>query len=110
MICKACFELGIKLGAIFHQFIGIPISLKNVEIIEKAIESCVSLQPYVEEVRIEIDRDVLREKTSNFGYTTLYPEMLKAEVIVNVDGIRVKGYFEWAEEIKYPLMSFEVKI
>lgn len=108
MMCKACFELGIKLGALFHQFIGVPIALENAEMIERAIESCVRLQPYVVDVRVEIDRDVLREKLSKFGYTTLSPEMLKAEVTVNVEGSRVKGYLKWSENMKYPLMSFEL--
>ncbi len=108
MTCKACFELGIKLGALFHQFLGLPISLKNVEIVERAIESCVSLQPYVEDVRVEIDREVLKRRESSFGYATLDPEMLKAEVVVNVDGVRVKGLLRWVEEMRYPLMSFEL--
>lgn len=108
MIEKACFEVGIKLGALFHQFIGIPISFENVEIVERAIESCIKLQPYVEYVKIEIDRNALERSLSDFGYTTLDPEMLKAEVVVNVKGSKVKGILSWVEDLKYPMMTFEI--
>jgi hypothetical protein len=108
MICKACFELGIKLGALFHQFIGLPVGFENVEIVEKAIESCVKLQPFVVDAKVEISRDALKRNLSKFGYTTLSPEMLKAEVVVEVENVRVKGTLKWVEEMKYPYMDFEV--
>ncbi len=106
LVAKAGFEAGIKLGAVFHQFIGLPISFENVEIIERAIESCVSLQPYVEEVKVEIDREVLRKCISGYGYATLSPEMLRVEVLVSVkeENLRckVRAKLEWIED--YPLM------
>ena len=108
MICKACFELGIKLGALFHQFIGLPVGFENVEIVEKAIESCVKLQPFVVDAKVEISRDALKRNLSKFGYTTLSPEMLKAEVVVKVENVRVKGTLKWVVEMKYPYMDFEV--
>lgn len=108
MICKACFELGIKLGALFHQFIGLPVGFENVEIVERAIESCVKLQPFVVDAKVEISRDALKRNLSKFGYTTLSPEMLKAEVVVEVENVRVKGTLKWVEEMKYPYMDFEV--
>ena len=108
MICKACFELGIKLGTIFHQFIGLPVGFENVEIVEKAIESCVKLQPFVVDAKVEISRDALKRNLSKFGYTTLSPEMLKAEVVVEIENVRVKGTLKWVEEMKYPYMDFEV--
>ena len=108
MICKACFELGIKLGALFHQFIGLPVGFENVEIVEKAIESCVKLQPFVVDAKVEISRDALKRNLSKFGYTTLSPEMLKAEVVVEIENVRVKGTLKWVEEMKYPYMDFEV--
>jgi hypothetical protein len=107
-LAKACFEVGIKLGALFHQFIGLPISPKNVELIEKAIESCVKLQPHVVDVKVAIDRKKLENALSALGYTTLSPEMLHAEVIVEVNGVRVKGVLKWDEKLRYPLMSLDV--
>ncbi len=106
LVAKAGFEAGIKLGAAFHQFVGLPISESNVDIVEMMIESCVRLQPYVEDVKVEIDRDVLKDSISSFGYTTLSPEMLKMEVQVLVENIeghcRLKAKLEWDGD--YPLM------
>ncbi len=101
---EAAFEAGIKLGALFHQFIGVPISEKNVELIEKAMESCMMLQPYVVDAEVRIDREKLR-KTSAFGYTSLSPDMLYARVTVDVNGERATAVLEWREDLNYPLMK-----
>lgn len=99
----ASFEAGIKLGALLHQFVGAPVSEKNVEILEKAIESCVSLQPYVVAVEVRVDREKLKS-TSGFGYTTLSPEMIKARVVVEFEGEKAEAVLEWDEKLRYPLM------
>ncbi|MCS7118573.1 MAG: dihydroneopterin aldolase family protein [Archaeoglobaceae archaeon] len=99
----AAFEAGIKLGALFHQFVGVPVSEKNVEILEKAMESCLRLQPYVIEAEVKIERQKLR--TSKFGYTSLSPDILRARVIVDFEGERVEAVLEWDEELNYPLMK-----
>jgi len=104
-ISKAHFEAGIKLGALFHQFIGVPISFENAELLEKAMESCIKLQPFVVDAKVRIDRDKLREKLSSFGYTSLDAEMLSAEVIVRVEGREVKAILRWDEILKYPMME-----
>lgn len=104
---KAAFEAGIKLGALFHQFIGAPVSLENAEILEKAIESCVKLQPFVVDVGVKIDREKLKEKLSSFNYTSLTGDMLEAWVKVEVDGEAVSAHLRWDEEKRYPLMSLE---
>lgn len=101
---KAAFEAGIKLGALFHQFIGAPVSFENAEILEKAIESCVRLQPYVVEARVRIRRNALEEKLSGFSYTSLDGSMIEARVVVEVEGERAVAVLEWNEELKYPLM------
>ena len=100
---KAGFEAGIKLGALFHQFVGVPVSEENAGIVEKVMERCVKLQPFVEKVRVEIDREMLRKKKSRFGYTSLYPEMLRAEVTVVCGKFRAVAKLEWKED--YPLME-----
>ena len=101
----AAFEAGIKLGALFHQFVGIPVSFDNVEIIEKTIESCVRLQPYVVSVEVKINRDKLREKTSEFGYCSLSGEMITARVKTKVGDAEAEAVLEWDDEKKYPLMK-----
>ena len=101
----AHFEAGIKLGALFHQFIGVPVGFENVDILERAMESCVRLQPYVEDVKVRIDRVKLRERISAFGYTSLSPDMLHAEVVVKVGEKRVRAVLRWDERLKYPMME-----
>ena len=51
---RACFETGIKLGALYHIMSGIPINSdeKIISSIEKGIEAAISCQPYVESVLI----------------------------------------------------------
>ena len=100
----AAFEAGIKLGALFHQFVGIPVSFDNVEIVEKAIESCVRLQPYVVEVEVKINREKLRKRLSEFGYCSLSGEMITARVKTRVGDAEAEAVLEWDEEKKYPLM------
>ncbi len=101
----AAFEAGIKLGALFHQFIGVPVSHKNAEILEKAMESCVMLQPYVVHAEVKIDREKLSEKLSGFNYCSLEGDMIYARVEVEVNGFKAVGILEWDDEKKYPLMS-----
>ncbi len=104
---KALFEAGIKLGAVFHQFIGAPISPQNSDIMEKAIESCVSLQPYVTGVEVNIDRERLSQDLSELGYTSLNGRHLKVEVKVEVGSSQVVAALKWDESLKYPLMEIE---
>ncbi|HUS56931.1 MAG TPA: dihydroneopterin aldolase family protein, partial [Thermoplasmata archaeon] len=36
---RATFEAGIKLGTIYHQFVGVPVSADNVDTLERAMEA-----------------------------------------------------------------------
>ena len=56
---RACFETGIKLGALYHILIGIPISSNEsvIKSIEKGIEAAISCQPYVKSIKINLDKD-----------------------------------------------------
>ncbi len=105
---KAFFEAGIKLGAALHQFVGMPLNTRNVDLIEKAIESCILLQPYVTSVKVNINREKLLQRISYYGYTTLSEDMLKIEVCVEVGKYKVLATLEWDEDKKYPLMSAEL--
>lgn len=104
---KAVFEAGIKLGAVFHQFIGIPVSPENVELVEKAIESCIMLQPYVVSADVKIDREKMKKRLSSFGYTTLADELLNVEVRVKIGEAEVSAELGWDKDLKYPLMKLK---
>ncbi len=101
----AAFEAGIKLGALFHQFIGVPVSHENAGILERAMESCIKLQPYVVNAEVRIDRKKLSKRLSGFNYCSLEGDMLYARVEVEVDGCKATGVLKWDEKKKYPLMS-----
>ncbi len=101
------FEAGIKLGTIYHQFIGIPLDATNVDVVERAIEHAVRVQPFVLEVRVSIDRGDLRAKRDEYDYQVLSGNMLTVSLVVGVDGIRVRAGMRYVKELRYPLMYIE---
>ena len=64
---RAVFEAGIKLGGIFHQFTGTPVSMKSVESLEQGMMEAVRAQPLVKVVHIEIDREMLASVVSGIN-------------------------------------------
>ena len=58
---KGIFEAGIKLGALYHQWVGTPISRQSAGSVETAIEKAVILQPFVEEITVRLNRDLMTE-------------------------------------------------
>ena len=101
---KAAFEAGIKLGALYHQFTGTPISPSNLEAIRRAIEASISSQPYVKSVRVEINGDLVRSSLNVFGYSELRGEMLSVVVEVEYGGCVAIAELKYDEASKYPLM------
>jgi len=79
---KAVFEAGIKLGALYHQWVGTPISLESAASVETAIEKAVILQPFVEEITVKLDRNRMTE--NRFGYSELTGLMFDVEIITRV--------------------------
>ena len=51
---RAIFEGAITMGALFHQFIGTPVNIKSVEILEKSIKNSMELQPCITSVEDKI--------------------------------------------------------
>jgi hypothetical protein len=106
---KALFEAGIKLGALYHQFIGTPVSTETARVLETAIEKSVSLQPGVSAVEVKIDREKVRkrENENQFGYCALSGEMLDVKVAVRYEEVEVHARVKYEEEMGYPLMRIE---
>jgi hypothetical protein len=106
---KALFEAGIKLGALYHQFIGTPVSMGTVEELERAIERSVSLQPWVNSVEVKIDREKVRkcENENQFSYCELSGEMLDVKVVILYEKVEVHARVKYEEEMDYPLMRVE---
>jgi dihydroneopterin aldolase len=101
---RAVFEAGIKLGTIYHQFVGTPVCAANAEILEKAMEDGVRVQPFVKDVRIRIDRSALRRKRDEFDYQTLTGNMLDVTLVVQVEDVRAVAEMRYVSELRYPLM------
>jgi len=101
---RAVFEAGIKLGTIYHQFVGTPVCAANADILEKAMEDGVRVQPFVKDIRVRIDRSALRRKRDEFDYQTLTGNMLDVTLVIQVEGVRAVAEMRYVNELRYPLM------
>ncbi|MFQ5838989.1 MAG: dihydroneopterin aldolase family protein [Thermoplasmata archaeon] len=101
---RAAFEAGIKLGSIYHQFMGTPLSQQNVDVLERAIEEGVKVQPFVEDVRVRIDRRYLKRKRSPYKYVSLTGNMLQVELRVRYGDAVALCEMRFVEDLRYPLM------
>ena len=102
---NALFEAGIKLGALYHQFTGSPVNLKTMESLENAIAQSISVQPFVEDITVSINRDMVRSNLNDeFGYCELEGRMLDVRINVKYGSVRAKVALEYDSELEYPLM------
>lgn len=101
----ASFELGIKFGALFHQFVGTPVSEDSAASLETAIEESIENQPYTESATVAIDREALSADIGPYGYTGLQGRHLDVELVVDEHGTRAEGVMEMVDG--YPLMCLE---
>lgn len=104
---RAIFEGAISMGALFHQFIGTPINKKTKNSLIKAIENSLTLQPFIEDVKVKINFDRLENKLSAFEYTSLDGDMLDVKIYTKVGNTNAIIRIEFIEEINYPLMYVE---
>ncbi len=107
---RACFETGIKLGALYHILSGIPIQSdeKIIDSIERGIESAISCQPYVKSVKIHLNREkILKNKETEFDYDEITGRIIQAEIDIEYELIYVVAKVKWVDELDYPLMFIE---
>ena len=97
---RAIFEAGIKLGALYHQWVGTPISRESAGSIESAIEKAVILQPFVEQIMVRLDRALMTQNV--FGYSELSGLMFDVEIVTRVGFTYCRARL--APENGYPLM------
>jgi dihydroneopterin aldolase len=98
---QAVFEAGIKLGALYHQWVGTPISRESAATVEAAIEKAVILQPFVEAITVKLDRRLM--KKNRFGYSELSGLMFDAEIVTRVGFSYCRARL--APEKGYPFMQ-----
>jgi len=87
--------------------VGVPLRLENVPTLEKAIEAGCKVQPFVENVKVRIDRSKLKKKRGQYDYVSLTGDMLHVALEVRYKGSRVRASMRFIEEIDYPLMYIE---
>ncbi|MFP4632930.1 MAG: dihydroneopterin aldolase family protein [Halobacteriales archaeon] len=98
---RACFEAGIKLGALYHQFVGAPFDRDSRESLRRAIEKSVESQRYVVDARVEIDEP----EFNRYGYAELEGTMLDVSLDVEVGDAVVTASL--AEDDGYPSMQVD---
>ncbi|MCI4339144.1 MAG: dihydroneopterin aldolase family protein [Thermoplasmata archaeon] len=100
------FEAGVKLGGVFHQYLGIPVTPRTAAGIARMIERAVRLQPYVVEVRAAVDpRQGGALGRGRFAYRYLTPEMLDVTVRLRDGAEEVEARLAHRPDLRYPLMS-----
>lgn len=99
---NAVFEAGIKLGALYHQFVGSPVSLKTADSMETAIAQSISVQPYVKHITVKLNRKMIEENLSSFGYTELKGPMLDVDAVIKYEKYEVAVGIAYNDG--YPLM------
>jgi dihydroneopterin aldolase len=102
---NAAFEAGIKLGALYHQFVGSPVSIETADSLERAIQQSISVQPYVKSITVRIDRDMVKESLSSFGYTELKGPMLSVAAVILYKGTEISVGIKYTDG--YPLMFID---
>jgi hypothetical protein len=101
---RAVFEAGIKLGTIYHQFIGAPVNRSNVKSLERTIEDGAKVQPFVKKVSVCIDRKALGRGSGVYSYKTLTGSMLRVRLTLSYNGVEAECEMRTVPEINYPLM------
>ncbi len=79
---QAIFEAAIKLGALYHQWVGTPVSPSTASTLESAIQESVSLQPFVADIHISLDRSQMSGNI--YGYSELKGTMFNVDLITKV--------------------------
>ena len=118
---RAMFELGIKLGALFHQFLGSPVNNypDTITLLTKGIEASIKSQPFVSDVKVnlkiptvsekeekneKIEQELDRKIGTPYDYTEISGKNLHALITLIYKKWKVVGNIEWVSEIQYLLM------
>ena len=96
---RACFEAGIKLATVYHQFVGTPFRGST----KDDLARCICVQPYVESAKVSI-RAEPGDKEDQYSYASLAGDMIEAEVIIRIGNERAVARMGYDAELGYPLM------
>jgi len=101
---RAIFEGAITLGAIFHQFTGLPLTKSLIPLIQETIEKTMSVQPFIQKIKVKINEDEVRDYAHTYDYSVLSGDILELEVISQYENARVHLGMKYVEDLDYPLM------
>jgi hypothetical protein len=102
------FEAGVKLGGIFHQYLGTPVAPRTARSLARTIEEAVGLQPYVASVKVRIDPRLGGPTgTGKLAYRYLTPEMLDVRVRLVDGSLTIEARLAYRADLRYPLMRIE---
>jgi hypothetical protein len=101
---RACFEAGIKFGALYHQFAGTPVSERSARSLERAMAEAIENQPACEAVEVAVD-DAAVAAASTAGYAELTGRLMEVTLAVAHEGVGVEA--RMATEDGYPRMRVE---
>jgi hypothetical protein len=103
----ACFEAGIKFGALYHQFAGTPISPASATSLARAMEAAIENQPACEAVHVEMHEDRIRTAVdaASAEYVEFTGRFADVEIAIEHEGVAVVG--RMALEDGYPRMRIE---
>ena len=107
---RAIFEGGIALGAICHQFSGIPVSPNKrvLRALENAIVECMRLTPYKKNIKIKINPKMLRKRgRTPYYYQTLEEKNLDLTVVASYAGVDATVRMKYFPRLGFPLMYVE---
>ena len=104
---SALFEAGIKLGALYHQFVGSPVNLSTAGGLEEAIGGSISLQPFVQSITVAINRKMVSECINDFGYCELEGRMLGVDAVIRYGTAVVHVGIRYDVKMEYPMMFIQ---
>jgi dihydroneopterin aldolase len=100
------FEAGVKLGGVFHQYLGIPVTPRTSPGLARSIERAIALQPFVISVQVHIDpKRGPPVGRGRFAYRYLTAEMLHVRVVLRDGAVEVIAELRHRPELRYSLMS-----
>ena len=97
----ALFEAGIKLGALYHQWVGTPVSKHSAASLETAIEEAHLQQPFVKDISVTLNKELMNENI--FGYSELSGLMFSVTLRTKVNDVQCTVQLH--PEGDYPMMK-----
>ena len=98
---KAVFEAGIKLGALYHQWVGTPVSKQSAASLAAAIREAHIQQPFVKNVSVDLDTKLMNPNM--FGYSELSGLMFCVTLTTQVNSIICVARLR--PDDNYPMMT-----